>query len=188
MLRAMPDNSGALSEQPAEASWRWVRKFREHFTPQVSKKASLQYPFIRKLEMADPEMLSINKEFVLKYRPKHRAYPAEVISMMRPSSRPLVVALEDLPQAGPPPSSESSDSEAENNEAVPPPQQQVSGPRITSLFDALGVGADSEDEDDDDDPVVMVTPSMEDPGSTPTTNDPEPSTSGENPSKRRKTY
>ena len=182
MIRAMPDNPGALSEQPAEASWRWVRKFREHFTPQVSKKASLQYPFIRKLEMADPEMLSINKEFVLKYRPKPRAYPAEVISMMRPSSRPLVVALEDLPQAGPPPSSETSDSEPENNEAVPPPQQQVSGPRITSLFDALGVGADSEDEDE-----VMISPPLENPGPTPPTDDPRPSTSDENPSKRRKT-
>ena len=92
------------------------------------------------------------------------------------------MALEDLPQAGPPPSSESSDSEPENNEAVPPPQQQVSGPRITSLFDALGVGADSEDEDE-----VMISPPLENPGPTPPTDDPRPSTSDENPSKRRKT-
>ena len=68
VIRAMPANPGTLSEQPAEANWKWVRKFREHFTPQTSKKASLQYPFIRKMEMADPEILSINKEFVVKYR------------------------------------------------------------------------------------------------------------------------
>ena len=67
-LRAMPANPGALSEQPAEANWRWVRKFREHFTPQTSIQASLQYPFIRKMEMADPEILSINKPFVEHYR------------------------------------------------------------------------------------------------------------------------
>ena len=175
MIRAMPANSGALSEQPAEASWRWVRKFREHFTPQVSKQATLQYPFIRKLEMADPEMLSINKEYVLKYRPKQKAYPAEVISMMRPSARPLVVALDNKPQAAPPPQ-DSSDSEPENTEVVPPPQ--ASGPRITSLLDALGA-----DSDDEDEPITMVTPTMENPEPTPG-----PSTSGETPSKRRKTY
>ena len=68
VIRAMPANPGALSEQPAEANWRWVRKFREHFTPQTSKKASLQYPFIRKMEQADPEILSLNMPYVLKYR------------------------------------------------------------------------------------------------------------------------
>ena len=120
--------------------------------------------------MADPEMLSINKEFVLKYKPKPKAFPAEVISMMRPASRPDYVVLnwDDQDQQQ---QQASSDSESENDEA---PQSQAPGSRVTSLFDALA--ADSDGEDDD---MIMITPPTDNPG---------PSTSDESSSKRRKTY
>ena len=151
MIRASPANSGDLSEQPAEANNRWFRNFREHHSFQCSKQKSLEHPFIRKMEMADPAILEENKEFVLKYREKPKPRPIEVISMMTPSSRAkyLPNPAENVPR-------DDSDSESDNGfdwNAPADPAAQQGG--LQSLRDAL-----MEDDDDDDDFIMFC----DDPG------------------------
>ena len=58
--------------------------------------------------MADPELLEINKPYILKHRPKNTPYlPAEVISMLKPDSRSKYLPI--LPA----PADASSDSDSE---------------------------------------------------------------------------
>ena len=65
ILRAMPiDNPGLLSEQGSECNNRWWRFFREHNARKLSAGVSLRDPFVRKAEMADPEILAINAKYI----------------------------------------------------------------------------------------------------------------------------
>ena len=100
--------------------------------------------------MADPVIMDINKPYVLKNRPKPRAYPPEVIAMMTPAARekyvPLPVADPVIGNAAP----NGDDDEDELDE----PQfdwNAPTNPELPSLMDALGA------DDDDDDNLVMIT-------------------------------
>ena len=168
MIRAMPANPGDLGEQAAEANNRWFRNFREHHSFQCSKQKSLEHPFIRKMEMADPAILEQNKDFVLKWRPKPKPRPIEVISMMTASSKAKYMPspAENVP-------GDNSDSESDNGFDWNAPAGPQDG-GLQSLRDALM------EDDDDDDAFIMIS---DDPGSSTELEDTE-----ENSSKRRKTY
>ena len=167
VIRAMPANPGDLGEQAAEANNRWFRNFREHHSFQCSKQKSLEHPFIRKMEMADPAILEQNKEFVLKWRPKPKPRPIEVISMMTASSKAKYMP-NPATNVG-----DSSDSESDNgfdwNAPAGPADPQAGS--LQSLRDALM-------EDDDDDNFIII---ADDPGSSTDLEDIE-----ESPSKRQK--
>ena len=65
ILRALPvDNPGVMSEQGSECNNRWWRHFREFNARKTSVSTSLRDPFVRKAEMADPEILAINANYV----------------------------------------------------------------------------------------------------------------------------
>ena len=65
ILRALPvDNPGVMSEQGSECNNRWWRHFREFNARKTSVSTSLRDPFVRKAEMADPEILAINAKYV----------------------------------------------------------------------------------------------------------------------------
>ena len=53
-----------MSEQGSECNNRWWRHFREFNARKTSVSTSLRDPFVRKAEMADPEILAINAKYV----------------------------------------------------------------------------------------------------------------------------
>ena len=53
-----------MSEQGSECNNRWWRHFREFNARKTSVSTSLRDPFVRKAEMADPEILAINANYV----------------------------------------------------------------------------------------------------------------------------
>ena len=58
------NNPGLLNEQGSECNNRWWRHFREHNARKMSAGVSLRDPFVRKAEMADPEILAINAKYI----------------------------------------------------------------------------------------------------------------------------
>ena len=111
--------------------------------------------------MADPLMLDLNKEYVLKYRPKPKPRPMEVIEMMKPYAREKY--LPATPVVDPVQGSSSGDDPDSEPELVEPPT-----PGVASLMDILGAEAD----EDDDFVFLASDDDLED---------------EENPSKRRRT-
>ena len=85
--------------QGSESNNRWWRFFREHFAPQISVATSLKYPFLRKLEMADPEILKINAGFVLRKKSSRTRtrLPPEVIALLTPEGRAKHLAETEEP-------------------------------------------------------------------------------------------
>ena len=96
--------------------------------------------------MADPLMLDLNKECVLKYRPKPRPRPIEVIEMMKPHSRAKYMPT--TPVEEPIHDGIGDDPDSEPDMVEPEP----SGP--ASLMDILN--AEAGDDDDDDELVFIV--------------------------------
>ena len=100
---------------------------------------------MRKMYIADPELLEINKPFVLKHRSDKVPYlPAEVISMLKPESRSNYLPLPTPAQA---PAESESDSESETVAGFD--WNAAQNPGLPSLMEALG--------SDDDDDLEMVT-------------------------------
>ena len=166
----VPANPGVLGEEPSECSFRWFRNFREFHSPQRSKKDSLQFPFIRKTEMADPLILDLNREFVLKYRPKPTPRPIELLRMMKPESRAKYLPpAPPAPTAVPVEDSSINDGSGDLDDEPEFIEPQTEG--LPTLMDMLAAEA----EGDDDDDILFIT------------DDPNPENEEENLSKRRRT-
>ena len=119
--------------------------------------------------MADPLILDLNREFVLKYRPKPTPRPIELLRMMKPESRakylpppaPIAVPVEDSSI------DDGSGYLDDEPEFIEPPTEG-----LATLMDMLAAEA----EGDDDDDILFIT------------DDPNPENEEEeNLSKRRRT-
>ena len=162
----LPANPGVLGEEPSECSFRWFRNFREFHSPQRSKKDSLQFPFIRKTEMADPLILDLNREYVLKHRPKPTPRPIELIRMMKPSSQAKYLPPPPIAGLAEDSSLHDGSEELDEPEFVEP---QTEG--LATLMDMLAAEADGDDDDD----ILFIT------------DDPNSENEEKNSSKRRRT-
>ena len=91
LCRALPVNPGLLSEQGSEGNNRWFRQFREFHSRQSSISTSLRDPFIRKSEMADPEIMAINAQYISgEKRRRVRKKEAKI-----PLPEPVIALLKD---------------------------------------------------------------------------------------------
>ena len=79
------------SEQGSEANNRWWRNFREFHSRQSSIGTSLRDAFVRKSEMADPEILAINAAYVS--GEKRRRVRKKVAKI--PLPEPVIALLKD---------------------------------------------------------------------------------------------
>ena len=103
---------------------------------------------MRKMYIADPELLDINKPFVLKHRSDKIPYlPAEVISMLKPESRSNYLPL-PTPAQAPAQAPAESESDSESETVTGFDWNAAQNPGLPSLMEALG---------SDDDDLEMVT-------------------------------
>ena len=91
IIQALPVNPGLLSEQGSESNNRWWRHFREFHSRQFSIGTSLRDAFVRKTEMADPEILGINTKYVS--GEKRRRVRKKVAKI--PLPEPVIALLKD---------------------------------------------------------------------------------------------
>ena len=97
--------------------------------------------------MADPLILDINKPYILKYRPKARPYPRQVIAMMKPATQEKYVSI---PEPVPDPIVHSDDDEEQEFD-----WNAATTPDLPSLMESLDAGIGMGDDDDDD--TIMIT-------------------------------
>ena len=93
------DTPGLLSEQGSECNNRWWRHFREFHARKTSVSTRLRDPFVRKMEMADPEILAINAEKIrggkrrrIRKQVPKIPLPEGVIALLTPEAREKYLA------------------------------------------------------------------------------------------------
>ena len=159
----MPASPGLLNEQGSECNNRWWRQFREFNARKTSIGTSLRDPFVRKMEIADPEILAINASYInggKRRRIRKRAAKA-------PLPEGVVALLTDQAQEKYLASANPIEMEESSSPEVPTPSDPQPGPSGTQPDSPPASESDRSDSDgssdeEDLDNLVFVSYSSDD--------------------------